>query len=110
MMWTVRFLLGIRTSAWRVPGQSLTPILPVALPVAAFGWAAWNRRWMSDDGFIYLRVVDQLLAGNGPVFNIGERVEIATSPLWVAMLTLAEALLRRCLWSGLRSSSGSSYP
>ena len=34
---------------------------------------------MSDDGYIYLRVVDQLLAGNGPVFNNGERMEAATS-------------------------------
>ncbi len=74
--------------------RRLTLTLPVALPVAAFGWAAWSRRWMSDDGFIYLRVVDQLLAGNGPVFNAGERVEVAASPLWVAMLTLAGALLR----------------
>lgn len=43
---------------------------------------------MSDDGFISLRVVEQLLAGNGPVFNAGERVEIATSPLWVVILTV----------------------
>lgn len=43
---------------------------------------------MSDDGFINLRVVEQLLAGNGPVFNAGERVEIATSPLWVVILTV----------------------
>lgn len=43
---------------------------------------------MSDDGFIYLRVVQQVLAGNGPVFNVGERVEAATGPLWVMILTV----------------------
>jgi arabinofuranosyltransferase len=49
----------------------------------------WLFRWMSDDGFIYLRVVDQVWAGNGPVFNAGERVEVATGPLWLWMLVAA---------------------
>jgi arabinofuranosyltransferase len=47
---------------------------------------------MSDDGFIHLRVVEQLVHGNGPVFNAGERVEASTSPLWVAVLAVAYPL------------------
>ncbi|MFE6611686.1 arabinofuranosyltransferase [Amycolatopsis sp. NPDC057786] len=43
---------------------------------------------MSDDGLIVLRTVRQILAGNGPVFNIGERVEANTSTLWTAVLVL----------------------
>ncbi|MFI7115136.1 arabinofuranosyltransferase [Amycolatopsis sp. NPDC049868] len=43
---------------------------------------------MSDDGLIVLRTVRQILAGNGPVFNIGERVEANTSTLWTAVLAL----------------------
>ncbi len=53
---------------------------------------AFARRWVADDGFIYLRVVDQLLAGNGPVFNVGERVEAFTSPAWFAILAFGGAL------------------
>ncbi|GAB3493948.1 beta-(1-_2)-arabinofuranosyltransferase [Amycolatopsis cihanbeyliensis] len=53
-----------------------------------FAVLAWLARWMSDDGLIVLRTVRQLLAGNGPVFNIGERVETNTSVLWTALLTL----------------------
>ncbi|AUI62588.1 hypothetical protein [Amycolatopsis sp. BJA-103] len=49
---------------------------------------AWRRRWMSDDGLIVLRTVRQILAGNGPVFNVGERVETNTSPLWTAILSV----------------------
>lgn len=54
------------------------------------GYAAliWNRRWISDDGLIVLRTVRQLLAGNGPVFNVGERVEANTSTLWTYLLAL----------------------
>ena len=44
-------------------------------------WGGWTRRWMSDDGLIVLRTVRNLLAGNGPVFNIGERVEANTLSL-----------------------------
>ncbi len=43
---------------------------------------AWQRRWIADDGLIVLRTVRNLLAGNGPVFNAGERVESNTSTLW----------------------------
>lgn len=45
-------------------------------------WGGWTRRWMSDDGLIVLRTVRNILAGNGPVFNAGERVEANTSTLW----------------------------
>ena len=63
------------------------------LPLVLFAIAAWRYRWLSDDGFINLRVVRQLQAGNGPVFNAGERVEASTSPLWVAVLALADLFL-----------------
>ncbi len=42
---------------------------------------------MSDDGLIVLRTVRNLLEGNGPVFNAGERVEANTSTLWQYLIT-----------------------
>ncbi len=52
-------------------------------------WGAWERRWIADDGLIVLRTVRNLLAGNGPVFNVGERVEANTSTLWTYLVTAA---------------------
>ena len=49
---------------------------------ALWAWGAWQRRWIADDGLIVLRTVRNLLAGNGPVFNPGERVESNTSTAW----------------------------
>jgi arabinofuranosyltransferase len=43
---------------------------------------------MDDDAFINLRVVRNWLHGYGLVFNLGERVEAGTSPLWLAFLAL----------------------
>ena len=54
--------------------------------------AGWVNRWLTDDGFIYLRVVQQIRAGNGPVFNDGERVEAFTGTLWVALLAVADVV------------------
>ncbi len=68
--------------------------------------AGWQRRWISDDGLIVLRTVRNLQAGNGPVFNAGERVETNTSMLWqyaiylFAQLTGGE-LETVALWLGL---------
>lgn len=51
-----------------------------------YAWFILERRWMSDDGMIYLRSVRQILEGNGPVFNVYERAESNTSALWIWIL------------------------
>lgn len=65
--------------------RTMTRVTAVAsaLALAVFAFVGgWQRRWISDDGLIVLRTVRNLLAGNGPVFNAGERVEANTSTLW----------------------------
>ncbi len=47
-----------------------------------------RRAWISEDAFITLRHVDNFIKGYGPVFNVGERVEGFTHPLWFAVLAL----------------------
>ena len=61
--------------------------LSVLITAGLFGWGAWQRRWIADDGLIVLRTVRNLLAGNGPVFNAGERVEANTSTVWSYLVT-----------------------
>ncbi len=60
--------------------------ISVALVTTLFSWGAWQRRWIADDGLIVLRTVRNLLAGNGPVFNQGERVEANTSTAWTYLM------------------------
>ncbi len=38
--------------------------------------------WLSDDAYIGFRAIDNLLQGYGPNYNIGERVQVYTYPLW----------------------------
>jgi arabinofuranosyltransferase len=64
----------------------------VAVVAVLFGWGSWQRRWIADDGLIVLRTVRNLLAGNGPVFNQGERVEANTSVVWTYLVYFGGSL------------------
>ena len=48
--------------------------------------------WISDDAYITLRTVENWLSGHGPVWNVGERVQTYTHPLWLCVLTAARGL------------------
>ena len=63
-------------------------LLLVIIPPLIWLAMAWQRRWLSDDGMIEARTVRQILAGHGPVLNIGERVEANTPTLWTWLLAL----------------------
>lgn len=41
-----------------------------------------KNAWVSEDAYILFRSIEQLFAGNGPVWNPHERVQVFTSPLW----------------------------
>ena len=41
--------------------------------------------WVADDASITFRVVDNLLGGYGLRWNVDERVEVATHPLWLLL-------------------------
>jgi len=65
----------------------------VLVPVVIVLVGAWLYRWVDEDAFIDFRIIDNLVAGHGLVFNLGERVEVDSDPLWLFSLTaLHEAL------------------
>ncbi len=81
-----------RSRATGAPSRALELGLR-ALPVAFLVVLGWTHRWVEEDAFIDFRIVDQIRAGHGPVFNVGQRVEVATSPLWLAMLTVGRTVM-----------------
>ena len=84
------------TNTSDAPGRSrwhrLALAAPAYLPAVMIAAGGWQHRWMDEDAFINLRIVDQIFAGHGPVFNAGERVEAATSTLWLAVLVVGRAI------------------
>lgn len=53
--------------------------------------------WMSDDAFITLRVIDNFVNGYGLRYNVIERVQVFTHPLWLFLLTPFYALTREAM-------------
>lgn len=52
---------------------------------AAFSLYLLTHAWVSEDAFITLRVVDNFLNGYGLRWNVTERVQVYTHPLWLLL-------------------------
>ena len=72
--------------------RSVVALAALLIPVAFIVWMGWRHRWTSDDAFVDLRIVRQIRAGHGPVYNVAERVEAGTSPLWIGILAMLDLL------------------
>jgi len=76
----------------RLFGQRLLAVALLAAAVSFFMVEAWPQRVPPDDSFISFRYARNLAAGQGLVFNPGERVEGITNLLWTLLLGLGIAL------------------
>ena len=48
--------------------------------------------WVCDDAYITFRVADNLVHGFGPTWNVAERVQAFTNPLWMFLVAAGQAL------------------
>ena len=56
------------------------------------GWAYVRTAAVTEDAFITFRVIDNALHGHGLVWNVGERVQPYTHPLWALLLLAVSAV------------------
>ena len=93
-------------SAWqkmpshRTPGapafrRELWVVFCAALLLTAYVWHAVALHYVVDDAFITFRYVRNFVAGNGLVFNPGERVEGYTNFLWALLLSAFAFLFQK---------------
>jgi arabinofuranosyltransferase len=68
------------------------PIVMLAAATMLLGSA-----WICDDAFITLRVIDNFVNGYGLRYNVIERVQVFTHPLWLLCLTPFYALTREAM-------------
>jgi len=57
--------------------------------------------WLCDDAFITFRTVDNFIHGYGLTWNVGERVQAYTHPLWMLILSLFIALTQEFFYTTL---------
>ncbi|HNB55164.1 MAG TPA: hypothetical protein PK530_24650, partial [Anaerolineales bacterium] len=72
--------------------------------LALFALVIVRRAWVSDDAYITFRTVDNFLHGYGLVWNVGERVQAYTHPLWMFLLVGANALTKEIHFTSLALS------
>ena len=94
-LWTVVATLGglfvAAVITWKPPPRRLWPGLVIALILASVSVGAtlvWAERAVVDDAFISFRYADNLLSGNGLVWNRGEYVEGITNIGWTLLLAI----------------------
>lgn len=62
--------------------------------------------WVVDDAYITFRVIDNLLHGYGLVWNVGERVQAYTHPLWLFVVALFASVTHELFFTSLAVSFG----
>jgi arabinofuranosyltransferase len=70
-------------------GKPLTIFLLLAFTIILLRTA-----WIGDDSYITMRTVDNFLNGYGPTWNVGERVQSYTHPLWMFLLVIPFGISR----------------
>ncbi|MBP1607735.1 MAG: hypothetical protein H6Q08_3109, partial [Acidobacteria bacterium] len=73
--------------------EGVLPRRVALLIVLVFLAVLVRTAWISDDALISLRTVMNVTHGNGLTFNVGERVQTFTHPLWLALLTAGYLLI-----------------
>ncbi len=66
---------------------------------AVFVIIIFNRAWVSDDAFITLRTVDNFVNGYGLRWNIDERVQPYTHPLWMFLISAVYYFTREAFFT-----------
>ncbi len=81
-------------------GRVLRPLLLVTLILGYF-WIALRTSWVSDDAYVTVRTIFNFLHGNGLRWNIDERVQAYTHPLWMFVLAIATHLSREYFYTAI---------
>jgi len=69
--------------------------LPIALGVAVLLVVLLRTAWLCDDAYFTFRTVENWLAGYGPRWNIADRAQAYTHPLWMLLLTALSGITGR---------------
>ncbi len=72
-----------------------------ALPLLVFAVLLVRTAWVCDDAYITFRTVDNFLHGHGLRWNVFERVQVYTHPLWMMCMTAIVFVTREFYVTGI---------
>jgi arabinofuranosyltransferase len=76
-------------------------VLSLALILGMFALVVIRRAWICDDAYITFRTVDNFINGYRLTWNITERVQAYTHPLWMFLLSLFYFFTREIYFTSL---------
>ena len=72
-----------------------------ACGLIAFAWVLLRTAWLCDDAFISFRVVENFVSGHGLRWNVADRVQVFTHPLWMLLHIPFRALTGEIYYTSL---------
>ena len=75
--------------------------LPWLLVMAVFLFALFQSAWLCDDAFISFRTADNFIHGYGLTWNVQERVQTYTHPLWLFLFSAIYFVTREPFYTGI---------
>jgi len=87
----------LRPHEGTVPDRSTTIVVMFLFLVYAV--VLLRTAWVNEDAYITLRTVDNFVNGYGMRWNIAERVQTFTHPLWFFLITLPYLFTREAFYT-----------
>lgn len=75
--------------------------LPLVFLFLLFAAIILTRAWVCDDAYITFRTVDNLINGYGLTWNVAERVQAYTHPLWMIVISAVYVFTREPFWTSM---------
>jgi arabinofuranosyltransferase len=72
--------------------------------IALYAFVVLRTAWLCDDAYITYRTVDNFVAGLGLRWNLAERVQAFTHPLWMFLVAAGYGLSGNVYWTALGTS------
>ena len=66
-----------------------------------FGFVFFINAWVVDDAYITFRTVDNFIKGYGLTWNISERVQVYTHPLWMFLISLFSLFTQEVFYTSI---------
>jgi arabinofuranosyltransferase len=99
-------MIGVGTApSVRSAGNAVRPARAAAVAVwSLFAIVLVRTAWVSDDAYLTFRTIDNFVHGYGLRWNIAERVQVYTHPLWLMVMTAAYAITREAYFTSIAVS------
>ncbi len=73
----------------------------VATALVAYAIVVIRSAWLTEDAFITFRTVDNFINGYGLTWNVSERVQSYTNPLWMFLVSLCYLFTSEIYWTAI---------